>query len=122
MAKDLRISYLLDFYGEMLTQTQREVTESYYYDDLSLAEISEVRGITRQGVRDAIKRSEKELQEMEDKLGLVKRFKKTEDALTRICDCALLIKDKNEGKNSEIDELVADIIGTAAALTETDSK
>ncbi len=118
MAKDLRISYLLDFYGEMLTQTQREVTESYYYDDLSLAEISEVRGITRQGVRDAIKRSEKELQEMEDKLGLVKRFRKTEEALAKICDCALLIKDKNEGKNTEIDGLVAEIIGTAAALSD----
>ncbi|MDO4458504.1 MAG: sigma factor-like helix-turn-helix DNA-binding protein [Clostridia bacterium] len=119
MAKDLKVSVLLDFYGQMLTPTQREVTESYYYDDLSLAEISEERGITRQGVRDAIKRSEKELSDMEDRLGLVKRFRETELALTRICDDALAIKKANGGANSEIDKLVSDIIGTTAALVES---
>lgn len=56
MAKDLSISYLLDFYGQMLTDKQREVTEFYYNDDLSLAEIADHCHITRQGVRDSIKR------------------------------------------------------------------
>ena len=50
MAKDLRISFLLDFYGEMLTETQREVVDAYYNEDLSLAEIAQDRDITRQGV------------------------------------------------------------------------
>lgn len=50
MAKDLSISYLLDFYGQMLTDKQREVTEFYYNDDLSLAEIADHCHITRQGV------------------------------------------------------------------------
>lgn len=58
MAKDLSISYLLDFYGQMLTDKQREVTEFYYNDDLSLAEIADHCHITRQGVRDSIKRAE----------------------------------------------------------------
>ena len=49
MAKNLEISFLLDFYGEMLTQKQREVIEYYYNDDLSLAEIADNEGITRQG-------------------------------------------------------------------------
>ena len=55
MAKDLRITFLLDFYGDMLTEKQREVVECYYNEDLSLAEIAEEKGITRQGVRDGIK-------------------------------------------------------------------
>ena len=54
MAKDLRITFLLDFYGDMLTEKQREVVECYYNEDLSLAEIAEEKGITRQGVRDGI--------------------------------------------------------------------
>ena len=58
MAKDLRITFLLDFYGDMLTEKQREVVECYYNEDLSLAEIAEEKGITRQGVRDGIKRAE----------------------------------------------------------------
>ena len=61
MAKDLHITFLLDFYGDMLTDKQREVVECYYNEDLSLAEIAEVKGITRQGVRDAIKRAEQQL-------------------------------------------------------------
>ena len=74
VAKDLRIAYLLDFYGDMLTGTQREVLDAYYNEDLSLAEIAQDRDITRQGVRDAIKRAEQQLLEMEDRLGLARRF------------------------------------------------
>ena len=74
MAKDLSISYLLDFYGQMLTDKQREVTEFYYNDDLSLAEIADHCHITRQGVRDSIKRAEAQLREYEEKLGLVARY------------------------------------------------
>ena len=72
MAKNLEISFLLDFYGEMLTQKQREVIEYYYNDDLSLAEIADNEGITRQGVRDSIKRAEAQLLEMEERLGLAR--------------------------------------------------
>ena len=58
MAKDMNISLLFDFYGEILTEKQQDVIDYYYNDDLSLAEISEHLGITRQGVRDSIKRAE----------------------------------------------------------------
>lgn len=123
MAKDLRITFLLDFYGEMLTDKQREVVEAYYNEDLSLAEIASEKNITRQGVRDAIKRAEQQLLEMEDQLGLAKRFKDVQEGLARICDCALLIQEIN-GKgvnNPDINENVAEIIDCAQGLALEDS-
>ncbi len=74
--KNLNISVLLDHYGAMLTEKQRQVIDLYYNDDLSLAEIAEQEGISRQGVRDNIKRAEGQLLEMEDKLHAAARFKK----------------------------------------------
>ena len=65
MAKDLEMGYLLDFYGEVLTEKQREMLRQYYNDDLSLSEIGENFGITRQGARDAIKHGETTLKELE---------------------------------------------------------
>ena len=69
MSKDLNIIMLLDLYGEVLTEKQRDVIELYYNEDLSLAEIAQNLGITRQGVRDSIKRGEAVLLDMEAKLG-----------------------------------------------------
>ena len=73
-ATPLEMSLLFDFYGETLTEKQRELFDLYYNEDLSLSEIAEHAGITRQGVRDSIKRAEHALHEMEDKLGLVARY------------------------------------------------
>lgn len=67
------ICRLIDFYAGVLSKRQREVLELYYYEDFSLAEIAENLGITRQGVRDAIKHGEKSLFKFEDKLGLIKK-------------------------------------------------
>jgi len=64
---------LLDFYGELLTDKQRECFELHYCEDLSLSEIAEQCGISRQGVWDNIRRAESALQEMEEKTGLVRR-------------------------------------------------
>ena len=74
MSKDLEMSYLLDFYGEVLTEKQRDVMEQYYNDDLSLSEIAEQLSITRQGVWDNIRRAEAALNEYEEKTGLLRRF------------------------------------------------
>ncbi len=74
MAKDLTISMLMDFYGQLLTDKQLSALDMYYNEDLSLAEIADEFGISRQGVRDNIKRGEKQLSEYEEKLGLAKRF------------------------------------------------
>ena len=70
VSKDLNFSYLLDVYGGMLTEKQREMLDFYYNDDLSLSEIAANEGISRQGVRDSIKRGEEALLELEEKIGV----------------------------------------------------
>lgn len=72
--KPFEMCLLFDFYGEVLTDKQREVFDMYYNADLSLAEISEHIGITRQGVRDSIIRAEHTLRDLESKLKLVSRY------------------------------------------------
>ncbi len=72
--KDLNIGYLLDFYGDVLTERRRDALDFYYNDDMSLSEIAEEMGISRQGVRDLIKKAEEELAFYEEKLGLAKKF------------------------------------------------
>lgn len=74
MAKDLSLSLLIDTYGPVLTDKQRSVLEMYYFEDMSLGEIAELEGISRQGVRDSIKRGETTLKEMEDQLQFSGRF------------------------------------------------
>ena len=69
-----RMTMLFDFYGDLLTDRQKEFYDLYYNDDLSLAEIAENYDITRQGVRDIIVRAERTLEEVEEKTGLIRRF------------------------------------------------
>lgn len=68
-----RMTMLFDFYGEILTDRQKEFFDLYYNEDLSLAEIAENYGISRQGVRDVIVRAEAAMTELEDKTGLIRR-------------------------------------------------
>lgn len=70
----LQMTMLFDFYGELLTDKQREYFDLYYNEDLSLAEIAEQAGITRQGVHDNLVRAENALKEYETKTGLLARF------------------------------------------------
>ena len=82
--KNLEIGFLLDFYGEVLSERKRTVLDFYYNDDLSLAEIALEIGISRQGVRDLIKKAEEELRFYEEKLGLAERFRKTQECAERL--------------------------------------
>ena len=120
MAKNLEISYLLDFYSEMLTQKQREVIEYYYNDDLSLSEIAMNEGITRQGVRDSIKRAEAQLREYEEKLGLARRFVEIQAGLDEITRCAQdisIYNDKFLG-SAEVEKRTARICELASQLND----
>ena len=78
--KSLEIGYLLDFYGEMLNERRRTILDMYYNEDMSLSEIAETLGITRQGARDHIKKAGDELLLFEEKLGMAKKFR-------LLCEC-----------------------------------
>lgn len=88
---------LLDYYSLLLTQKQSECMRYYYEEDLSLAEISELLGISRQGVRDCIKKAEGALEHMESNLGLIKSELKLEK----------LLKGLKALRLPEVDELLA---------------
>lgn len=79
MDKNVEVTLLLDFYGNMLTERQREIMNLYYEDNLSLSEVAEELGISKQGVSDSIKRSEKTLYDTEAKLQLLKQHLEKED-------------------------------------------
>ncbi len=122
--KNLKISLLLDFYGAILTDKQRESLELYYNDDLSLAEIAENTAITRQGVRDNIKRGENILLEMEEKLGFYERYAGIGETMDQLANLAANIKDVNalRFKSNEINEFCNDIADiTAKYLSEETS-
>lgn len=120
--KDLNVALLLDFYGEVLTQKQRRLVELYYDEDLSLAEISELTGTTRQGVRDGIKRGEAVLYDMEQKLGLSARFSRIRGSLEKIMQDAAEIAEYGErscGPKKVVDRARA-IESRAKALLDAD--
>ena len=84
MEKILRQTLLYDFYGELLTSHQRKVYEDAVFGDLSLSEVAEMQGISRQGVHDLIKRCDRALEEYEEKLHLVRKFSETRRQLEAI--------------------------------------
>ena len=120
MSKNMEIAWLFDFYGDMLTEKQRRVVELYYEEDLSLAEIAENQAITRQGVRDSLKRAEAQMLEMEERLHLASRFREMRDGFNAICEAAQDIRRLNESdvRSKEIEERVGRIIGLAEQLRE----
>lgn len=99
MAKNPQITLLFDFYGETLTEKQRDMIEQYYNQDLSLSEIAENIGISRQGVRDSVKRAETQLLDMEEKLGFCALLQQTRLALTAIAAEADAIRRENADAN-----------------------
>ena len=104
----------------MLTEKQRDVIEFYYNDDLSLAEIAENEGITRQGVRDSIKRAESILTDMEERLGLAQRFRGMKDGFELICAAAGEIQalNKRHGYSHDIESQAGKIIEMSRKLSE----
>ncbi len=95
--KNLAYSVLLDFYGPVLTEKQRVILTEYYDEDLSLAEIAENLGITRQGVRDAIKHGEASLDELEAKLGNARRHAQMQADLDRLHELVTEVRCLNSG-------------------------
>ena len=113
-----RMTMLFDFYGELLTDRQKEFFDLYYNEDLSLSEIAENAGISRQGVRDVIVRAEAILTDLEDKTGLIRRFHamRTQiDAITKAADG--ILERNNRYDDAEIETLALQIRSIADSLS-----
>jgi len=112
-----RMTMLFDFYGDILTERQKEFYDLYYNEDLSLGEIAENYGITRQGVRDVIVRAEAILTELEDKTGLIKRFHTMKQQLQQMRDDAQKLHEIALGLDHyELETLSARILDTTDTL------
>lgn len=116
MEKNLEISLLFDFYGQMLSPTQQEAVNLYYNDDLSLKETADILGMSRQGVRDALSRAVNSLYTFEENLKLCERFSKTRQGLEDIIKTAQEILKLSE--DTKITQLCESVVITAQKLYE----
>ncbi len=106
---------LLDFYGELLTDKQRECFDLHYNEDLSLSEIAEQLGISRQGVWDNIRRAEGAMEDVERKTGLLRRYEENRRALEKLRESLERLGAMSEGEarslalqlEGEVTELIA---------------
>ena len=96
MEKIFEQAMLYDFYGELLNEHQKAVYEEYVLDNLSLSEIAQERGISRQGVHDLIKRADKTLNEYESKLQLIRKFMNIKDKVNRINEISVSMTSDKE--------------------------
>lgn len=97
MEKIFEQNLLYDFYGELLTQHQQNIYEDAVYNDMSLSEIAQEQGISRQGVHDLIKRCDKILQDYESKLHLVERFMGAKEKIHEIEQLTQIGKEERPG-------------------------
>ena len=98
MEKNVKVSMLCQIYGNLLTKKQLSILEDYYNQDLSLSEIAENKNITRQAVRDIIKKGESKLFDLEEKLGIMKRMFKQEEKIAIILTELTKIQEKSSDK------------------------
>lgn len=104
--KTVKMTMLLDFYSALLSEGQREALEYFYGEDLSLAEISQLTGITRQGVRDRIVKGERVLSDTEERLGLVARFSDQRDILAGAVQRLEALRPLCGESSGQIDEII----------------
>ena len=107
--KDLNICVLLDFYSPLLSPKQAEMMEQYYNEDLSLSEIAEGMEISRQGVRDAIKKAEAILKGAEAEMGFVKRFMDMAKELGIIRSHIESLIENKENRDGELRKLLSEL-------------
>lgn len=109
--KTLHMTLLFDFFGDLLTEKQREYFDLYYNEDLSLSEIAGNVGITRQGVRDIIVRAEAQLIDYEERTGIVARFMQRNSDIDRAEKIARRIKaSAGDADTAKLAEELTDIL------------
>ena len=111
--KNMKLAYLLDFYGEALDEKTSRIMQAYYDDDLSLSEIADGEGISRQGVRHIIKKGEDQLEYFEDRLGLAAHFSELRQAVEKLKLVLDSIDSLKDGKDAEESKLmISEVIAT----------
>ena len=110
--KNMRITFLLDFYGEALEERTRNILEAYYEDDLSLAEIAEGENISRQGVRHLIKKGEEKLLFLEERLMLASHYKELMLAASKLEAVKNNLLSTDNPKNTEDAKVISEVIST----------
>ena len=94
--KNMRMAYLLDFYGDVLDDHNRSIMKAYYEDDLSLSEIADGEGISRKGVRHIIKKCEEQLDFLEKKLSLAEYFSQVSEAADSLKEVSAVLLKSND--------------------------
>lgn len=112
--KSIEISILLEIYGKLLTEKQYNLLNDYYNNDLSLAEIAENEGITRQAVRDNLKKGEKKLFDFEEKLEIMKKNKTKEEQIANILEELNCLT--SESSDDEIADVLEDVKSKLSCL------
>ncbi len=107
MEKNVKVSILLDIYGKMLTEKQYKLLDDYYNNDLSLSEIAENERITRQAVRDNLKKGENKLSQFEEKLLFMKKTLEKEEQISKILN--ELTKIESSSSDKEISKILQNI-------------
>ncbi|MDY6064751.1 MAG: sigma factor-like helix-turn-helix DNA-binding protein [Finegoldia sp.] len=107
MEKLLDITMMYDYYGNLLTERERDVIDKYYNEDLSLKEIADINGVSKQAVAASLKRAEKKLYDYEEKLALIKKSNKATFFLEKIYDDLSKVSQAND--NKEISEILEEI-------------
>lgn len=107
--KDLNICILLDFYASLLTPKQKEMMEQYYNEDLSLSEIAEGMNISRQGVRDAIKKGESIIKTAEAEMGFVARFMSMAEELSVVRNRVVELIENKTCREEKLNSLLKEV-------------
>lgn len=111
MEEKVEQAYLYDFYGELLNEHQRKIYEDFFFNDLSLGEIADEEGISRQGVHDMVKRCTRTLEGYEEKLHLIAKFLSARQKVGRIRALAKQFHDShNEAVMEEIEHISNQIL------------
>ena len=108
--KNLRLAFLLDFYGDVLDEHTRSVMKAYYDDDFSLAEVAAIAGISRQGVRHVVKKGEEQLLFLEERLGLCERNESLAKELSGLMKLCTSLNESSDDKARRTGEELAKIV------------
>lgn len=108
MEKNVEIGILYEYYGSLLSEKQADTIENYYLEDLSLTEIAELQGVSKQNVSESLKRSEKALEEFEEKLQLYKRFLQVQEGFDGFLE--LIRQEESDEKYQRYSSMIKDIM------------